>query len=157
MHRLTILLHLLLPLLCIFPYVSSTLLEPRDICANVNAALTVNGFTYGTIIACICVGGIGALLPPFGGGTGPNAVIQAAVENQGIPDTVAALTALIGAGQSVPSCPSSSSPSARKRSPADLARHEHRCEPGLTKCGLRTGLSYAESLALATEGPTRTK
>lgn len=33
-----------------------------------------------------------------------------------------------------------SQPSHRKRSPAELARNEHKCEPGLTKCGIYTGL-----------------
>jgi hypothetical protein len=35
-------------------------------------------------------------------------------------------------------CPKSSY---RKRSPAELARDEHKCEPGLTKCGIYSGLS----------------
>lgn len=43
----------------------------------------------------------------------------------------ASLSALVSNG---PPCPSS-----RKRSPADIARSEHKCEFGLSKCGVWTG------------------
>ncbi|KAF8314190.1 hypothetical protein DL93DRAFT_2080261 [Clavulina sp. PMI_390] len=136
----------------IIPHVSAALLQPRDICANVNADLGVLGTIYGAIDACICVSGIADFCQT-------NSIAASAFAIAGEAATYLALDVLITTGTPVSSCPGSSSPSGRKRSPADLARLEHKCDWGLTKCGLPTGLSYAEALAEAGYGsqePTRT-
>lgn len=68
---------------------------------------------------------------------GSNAVALAAVAKVGAIATKAVLNALIITSPHVNSCPA---PSGRKRSPAELARLEHKCDFGLTKCGLFTGI-----------------
>lgn len=51
--------------------------------------------------------------------------------------TKLALELLITTGPKVNTC---STASGRKRSPAEIARREHKCEFGLTKCGVYTGI-----------------
>jgi len=115
---------------------ASSLFTPRDppaVCSNLhNQELKVRGHDYGTYTACLCTDNLSYFLST-------NLVALSAISATSYDVVANSVKSDINNGLNrVGSCPS---PSQRKRSPADIARFEHRCEFGLTKCGIYSAFS----------------
>ncbi|KAF8308191.1 hypothetical protein DL93DRAFT_2087194 [Clavulina sp. PMI_390] len=113
---------------------SSLTMVMADTCASINADLAVLGVVFGQLNICLCLADIVNLANI------DSSVIQNAVGSVGGTAVSAELEILIVSGPSVTSCPKGSTPSSRKRSPAEVARANHQCEFGLTKCGVYSGI-----------------
>jgi len=117
-------------------------------CANVNADLIVYSKDFGPISRCLCTDNLNPSLDS-------DKAAQDAVILYGAPAVSAALISLIqSSSDQVNSCSynigivlpgPATRPSSRKRSPEDIARSEHRCEFGLTKCGIYSSWSHEKA------------
>ncbi|KAF8308215.1 hypothetical protein DL93DRAFT_2087230 [Clavulina sp. PMI_390] len=124
-------------------FTSAAVLESRaTVCANISGlSLTVLGKNFGVLSSgasfCVCASasGLSAFIKA-------DATAAKAARSQ--PAILVELTvAALVLTHSNRHC--TAPPSARKRSPAELARSEHRCQPGLSKCGIYS--SFPSSLS----------